>query len=154
MPAAKTPAPLSVLPLTAVLRSLATTTVSSSRLLLPPSLAAMSVLANTESPLLNPDRNPLLRAFMKRTFYAQFCAGEDPAEVRRTIDGLKRMGFSGVILGYAKEVVLSEEQRKDLASSQTGEAAEDCVRNEITPWAAGTMETVKLAQPGDFVALK
>ncbi|KAH6853101.1 FAD-linked oxidoreductase-like protein [Chaetomium sp. MPI-CAGE-AT-0009] len=148
------PAPLAVLPLTNVLRSLMTTTVSSSPLLLPPSLAIMSVLANTSVAVLNPDRNPLLRFFLKKTFYAQFCAGENPLEVRRTIESLKTIGLSGVILGYAKEVVLTEAQMKDLASCSTGAVAEDCVRTEITPWANGTMETVRLASPGDFVALK
>ena len=148
------PAPLSVLPLTNVLRSLMTTTVSSSPLLLPPSLATMSVLANTSTAMLNPDKNPILRFFLKKTFYAQFCAGENPLEVRRTIESLKTIGLSGVILGYAKEVVLTEAQMKDLASCNTGAAAEDCVRTEITPWANGTMETVRLASPGDFVALK
>ena len=148
------PAPLAVLPLTNVLRSLMTTTVSSSPLLLPPSLAIMSTLANTTSSALNPDRNPLLRLFLKQTFYAQFCAGENAPEVRRTIESLKQIGFGGVILGYAKEVVLSEAQMEDLASCSAGAAAEECVRTEITPWATGTMETVRLASPGDFVALK
>ncbi|KAK1778297.1 FAD-linked oxidoreductase-like protein [Copromyces sp. CBS 386.78] len=152
----KTPSPLAVLPLTNVLRSWMTTTVSSSPFLLPPSLAAMSVLAHTTNPALNPDRNPLLRAFLKKTFYAQFCAGENPAEVRQTIDSLKQIGFSGVILGYAREVVLTDSETKDLASSaaEGGAAAEECIRTEINPWAEGTMETVRLASHGDFVALK
>ncbi|KAJ4286628.1 proline dehydrogenase [Collariella sp. IMI 366227] len=148
------PAPLAVLPLTNVLRSFMTTTVSSSSLLLPPSLAIMSVLANTTNPALNPDRNPILRFFLKKTFYAQFCAGENAPEVRRTIESLKRIGFGGVILGYAKEVVLTPAQMKDLAACSSGAAADDCIKNEITPWAKGTMETVDLASPGDFVALK
>ncbi|KAL2129436.1 hypothetical protein VTI74DRAFT_7810 [Chaetomium olivicolor] len=148
------PAPLAVLPLTNVLRSLMTTTISSSPLLLPPSLAMMSILANTTSPVLNPDRNPILRFFLKKTFYAQFCAGENAPEVRRTIESLKGIGFGGVILGYAKEVVLTDAQMKDLAACGSGAAAEECVRNEIIPWAKGTMETVELASPGDFVALK
>jgi hypothetical protein len=114
----------------------------------------MAVLANTTNPVLNPDRNPILRFFLKKTFYAQFCAGENAPEVRRTIKSLKNIGFGGVILGYAKEVVLTEAQMKDLASCGSGAAAEECVRTEIRPWAAGTMETVQLASPGDFVALK
>jgi hypothetical protein len=114
----------------------------------------MSVLANTSTAMLNPDKNPILRFFLKKTFYAQFCAGENPLEVRRTIESLKTIGLSGVILGYAKEVVLTEAQMKDLASCNTGAAAEECVRTEITPWANGTMETVRIASPGDFVALK
>jgi hypothetical protein len=114
----------------------------------------MSVLANTSNSALNPDRNPILRLFLKSTFYAQFCAGENAPEVRRTIESLKRIGFGGVILGYAREVVLSEAQMKNLASCGDGAAAEECIRTEITPWATGTMETVLLASPGDFVALK
>jgi proline dehydrogenase len=145
--------PLSVLPLSMILRSLATTTVSSSSLLLSPSLRIMSALAHSSNPLLNPDRNPILRFAMKKTFYAQFCAGENPVEVRRTVDRLKRIGFTGVILGYAKEVVVSESEARDLAQKK-GEESEALVRSEVTPWAQGTLETVRLAQPGDFVALK
>lgn len=151
---AKPVAPLSVLPLSAVVRTLATTTISSSPLLLPPSLVAMRVLAHTKNPVLNPDKNPLLRWFLKKTFYAQFCAGENATEVRGTVDGLRKIGFTGVILGYAREVVLTESQTKNLTACDQGAEKEECVRNEIQPWAAGTMETVRLAQPGDFVALK
>lgn len=147
-------APLSVLPLAMIIRSLGTTTVSSSPVLLNPSLHLMAALAHSRNPLLSPDRNPLLRYFLKKTFYAQFCAGENPIEVRQTIDGLKQIGFTGVILGYAKEVVLSEAQARDLASGKAGQETEECIRNEIEPWTQGTLETVRLAQPGDFVALK
>ncbi|KAI0099181.1 proline dehydrogenase [Nemania sp. FL0031] len=148
------PAPLSVLPLATVLRTLGSTTISSSRILLPPSLAIMSTLAYSNRALFNPDKNPLLRWFLKQTFYAQFCAGENAVEVRRTVDGLKGIGYTGVILGYAKEVVLTDEQTRDLSSCGEGPAAEECIRNEIMPWAAGTMETLQLAGPNDFVALK
>ena len=57
-------------------------------------------------------------------------------------------------MGYAKEVVLTEAQMKDLSSCGQGAAAEECIRTEINPWATGTMETVLLASPGDYVALK
>ncbi|KAK4444144.1 FAD-linked oxidoreductase-like protein [Podospora aff. communis PSN243] len=148
-------APLAVLPLTSVLRTLMTTTVSSSKFLLPPSLAIMSVLANSHSPALNPDRNPLLRFILKKTFYTQFCAGENAAEVRHTIASLKKIGFSGVILGYAKEVVLTDAQTRDLTSNGIhSAAAQECITTEIKAWADGTMATVSLASPGDFVALK
>ncbi|OTB01325.1 hypothetical protein M426DRAFT_64341 [Hypoxylon sp. CI-4A] len=147
-------APLSILPLTTVLRNLATSSISSSPILLPPSLAIMSVLAHSNLSVLNPDKNPLLRWFLKKTFYAQFCAGENAAEVRYTIDGLKKIGFTGVILGYAREIVLNEKQTQNLSACDEGAIADECVRNEIGPWAAGTLETVRLAQHGDFVALK
>ncbi|ROT39656.1 proline dehydrogenase [Sodiomyces alkalinus F11] len=149
-------APLSLLPLSMIVRSLFTTTVSSSPVLLRPSLRVMSVLAHSSNAFFNPDRNPVLRWFLKKTFYAQFCAGERPEEVRQTIRRLKDIGFTGVILGYAKEVVLSETQARGLAScgGDGPEAAADCIKNEIVPWAEATETTVKLAQPGDFVALK
>lgn len=148
--------PLSILPLQNIIRSLAVTTISSSPLLLTPSLAIMSILANTNNPILNPDRNPLLRFFIKSTFYAQFCAGENAAEVRSTIARLKGLGFSGVILCYAKEVVLTASQAKGLASGAAleGEALEQVIKSEVVPWAEGTLETVRLASEGDYVALK
>ncbi|KAL5314626.1 hypothetical protein ACEPPN_017269 [Leptodophora sp. 'Broadleaf-Isolate-01'] len=128
--------------------------ISSSPILLRPSLAIMSKLAHSQSAILSPDSNPLLRFFLKRTFYKQFCAGENEAEVKQTVDGLRNLGFSGVILSYAKEVVLDKKQTEALASSGNSEAAEACIRNEIIPWANGTQETVRMTRPGDFVALK
>ncbi|KAG7102779.1 proline dehydrogenase like protein [Verticillium longisporum] len=156
-PAAVTPAPahkapLSLLPLHMILRSLLTTTISSSRWLLPPSLAIASALAHATHPLLSPDRNPLLRVLLKHTFYAQFCAGETPAEVRRTVSRLKGLGFSGVILGYAREVVMAEAQTRGLSgASETSRRSDE---EEVRPWQEGTEQTVRLAEAGDFVALK
>ena len=147
-------APLSMLPLSMILRSFATTVVSSSPVLLPPSLTIMGLLAHSTNPLLNPDRNPLLRWLLKRSFYAQFCAGEDPAEVRATVARLKGIGFTGVILGFAREVVLTERQAADMADGRMGEETQQCIQDEIIPWTEGTLETVRLTEPGDYVALK
>lgn len=147
-------APLALLPLSMILRSLATTIVSSSPILLPPSLRIMAALAHSTNPLFNPDRNPILRYALKNSFYAQFCAGENALEVRRTVAKLKNIGFTGVILGYAKEVVLNNEQAADLTASKAGVETSEGIENEIMPWAAGTMETVRLAEAGDYVALK
>jgi hypothetical protein len=114
----------------------------------------MSTLAHSQSPLLNPDSNPLLRFFLKKTFYRQFCAGENAREVASTVNYLKSLGFKGVILGYAREVVMDESQTTSLSSCEETEAAEACIRNEILPWKKGTLETVQMTVPGDFVALK
>ncbi|PFH62168.1 hypothetical protein XA68_14837 [Ophiocordyceps unilateralis] len=146
--------PLSVLPLAMVLRSLGTNIVSSSPLLLPVSLRIMLALAHSSNPLLSPDRNPLLRFLLKKSFYAQFCAGEDAVEVRQTVARLKSIGFTGVILGYAREVVLSDDRVDALGPAQLGKETRDIVEEEIEPWARGTLETVSLADDGDFVALK
>lgn len=147
-------APLSVLPLSMIIRSLGTTVVSSSPILLPPSLRVMALLAHTTNPILNPDKNPLLRYFLKKTFYAQFCAGEDATEVRHTISRLKNIGFSGVILGYAKEVVLPESQAQDLGAQDMTKETQLDIDGEIAPWTTGTLATVGLAETGDYVALK
>lgn len=115
----------------------------------------MNVLAHTTNPLLHPDHNPLLRSLIKRTFYAQFCAGENAAEVRATVARLKGLGFSGVIMGYAREVVLTNAQIQHLEDfGLKGEDVEETIKNEVVPWANGTLETVRLASEGDYVALK
>jgi proline dehydrogenase len=113
----------------------------------------MSILAHSESALLNPDRNPVLRWFLKHTFYAQFCAGENAAEVKNTIEGLKKMGCKGVMLCYAKEAE-HDDAESDEAVVQTESQRASIVENEILPWKKGTLATVALTGPGDFVALK
>ena len=59
------------------------------------------------------------------------------------------MGFQGVILGYAREVVMEE-------GKTVGQ--EDRMGNdttvEVNAWKQGTLETVRLAEEGDYVALK
>lgn len=116
----------------------------------------MSKLAHAKSPLFNPDKNPLLRYPLKKTFYQQFCAGENGREVTQAVNSLKNMGYKGVILGYAREVVLEEGEQDGLSAFSWGsaEAEEACIKNEIQPWARGCLETVELTSPGDFVALK
>ncbi|RDL32949.1 FAD-linked oxidoreductase [Venustampulla echinocandica] len=123
-------------------------------MLFPPLLVITSKLAHTQFRILSPDSNPLLRYVIRKTFYHQFCAGENAVEVKKTIDGLKTLGYKGVILGYAKEVVMDEKQTNNLSSCGDPEVAEQCIRNEIIPWAQGTLATVKLTSPGDFIALK
>ena len=142
---AKTLPPLSLLPFSILLRSYLITSISASPILLRPSMRILSTLANSSSPFLSPDRNPVLHWSLKKTFYKQYCAGETSAEVRRTVEGLKRIGYRGVILGYAKEVVL----RNGEAEGEMGEG-----REELERWRRGTMETVRLTERGDHVALK
>lgn len=144
--------PLSKLPTGHILRSLMTTTISSSPKLLPPSLTVMSFIANSETPLLNPDTNPLLRWGLKNTFYRQFCAGEKASEIARTAKELRSLGFSGIILNYAKEVIVPKTGGVGPIASK--EEYAKCIADEIIPWATGNIETIRMAQRGDFVALK
>ena len=148
------PAPLSCLPLTTLIRSYIITSVSSYPILLRPSLAALSFLAYSKSPIFSPDHNPLLRFILKKSFYAQFCAGERPAEIRRTIDGLQEMGYKGVILGYAKEVVLEGNDVATLDKATDCAEQERCNAEDVASWEKGTLETVELCKKDDFVALK
>ena len=145
---------MSCLPLSALLRSYLITSISSVPFLLRPSLSILSFLAHAKSPLLNPDTSPLLRLALKTTFYAQFCAGETPAEVRNTIAGLKHTGFKGVILGHAREVVLTKADAEGLDAAKDCEEQERCNAEEIGRWRENTIATIDLSQKGDFVALK
>ncbi|KAL1963677.1 hypothetical protein VTN77DRAFT_7881 [Rasamsonia byssochlamydoides] len=154
----KPASPLSILPLSEVIRSLSVTTISSVPLFLGPTLATLSFLANSKSALLDPDRNGILNFLLRKTLYAQFCAGENPPAVKKCIKELKRMGYSGVILGYGKEVVMDEDEASAVGT-QTLDSRDDAAvqeRNtrEVLAWKDGTMKTVELAEEGDFVALK
>jgi hypothetical protein len=93
--------------------------------------------------ILNPERNPLLRWIFKHTFYAQFCAGENKAEVQKTISNVKKVGYRGVILEYALELLKEDE----VSVKQTAE-------EQMEVWRNGMLESVDMAAPGDFVALK
>ena len=148
------PSSMSILPLPSLIRSYLITSISSYKTLLRPSMAVLSFLCHSKSPLLNPDTSPLLRSALKKTFYAQFCAGETPAEVRSTISGLKSLGYKGVIMGHAKEVVLSEEDAASLDSSVDCAEQERCNAEDIERWKSNTIATIDLAQKDDFVALK
>ncbi|SPO02580.1 related to proline oxidase [Cephalotrichum gorgonifer] len=145
--------PLSVLPLKVILRSLFVSAVSSSKPLLPPSLYFMSILASSTNPLLNPDKNPVLRFFVKQIFYDHFCAGETREEVGKTIADLKGIGYSGVMLCYAREAVPEGASSSELLSNNDP-AVRAAIDEEVKMWAEGTLRTVSLAQAGDFVALK
>ncbi|KAH0544332.1 hypothetical protein GP486_008521 [Trichoglossum hirsutum] len=111
----------------------------------------MAYLARSPSRLLSPDRSFLMHWILKRTLYAQFCAGENRMETRTTIGRLKGMGYSGVILAYARELELDH----DTASELVGEHKENEKSLEDAQlWKEGTLETVRLASAGDFVAVK
>ena len=66
--------------------------------------------------------------------------------------GLKVMGFKGVVLGYAREVVMEHDEanrRPEKVAMNEGD-----ISAEIENWKKGTLETVEMAGKGDFVALK
>lgn len=115
-------------------------------------MSILSHLAHSQSAVLNPDRNPVLRYLLKKTFYRQFCAGETREEIQKTVKNLKSLGYKGVILGYAKEVVIESDVATAIKSKPTNSLAE--TKTEVEQWKTGTMETIRLTEEGDFVALK
>ncbi|KAJ9300197.1 hypothetical protein DTO271G3_2314 [Paecilomyces variotii] len=141
-----TESPLAVLPLSTVVRSLLILSISSSSILLKPCIRALSALAHPRTPVLDVAKNPALNWIIKNTIYKQFNAGENKAEVQRSIQEMKRLGYRGVLLGYAREV---------LAGENGGHLVDEkAAREEVDTWLQGTLQTVDMAQEDDFVALK
>ncbi|KAK2789844.1 proline dehydrogenase [Onygenales sp. PD_12] len=94
--------------------------------------------------------NPVLRFFLDKIFYAHFCAGATEAEIKRTVGGLRNLGFKGVIINYAREV--------DLSTTKTVQAstAERLAAHQahVAEWLDGSLRGVKYSNAGDYVALK
>ena len=146
--------PLSLLPFPTLLRSYALTALSSYPLLLTPSLRFLSFIAHSPSAILNPDRNFLLHWILKKTFYVQFCAGETPREVQRTVRGLKSMGYKGVILACGKEIVLDKGEKVETSPAVAAPAESVETEKDVQAWKEGTLKTVEMAEAGDFIGLK
>lgn len=148
-------APLSLLPLSFLLRSYLVASLSSSPHLLTPSLRLLSIIANPPSPFLDPDRNPFLRHLLRKTLYAHFCAGENLVEVRKNSFVLKGLGYSGVILNHGREIVISSEASEDDEMLKVGSGDLDmATQKDVENWKRSNLETVRLVDVGGFVALK
>lgn len=136
--------PLSLLPLNVLLRSYLVSSLSSSPSLLTVSLRLLSKIIYSDSTFLSTDRNTLLRYLLKNTLYVQFCAGEETKEVENTLSNLKKTGYHGVILAYAKETAIND------GGEQV--ASEDAA--DVEAWKQGNLQTLRLSKEGDFVAIK
>lgn len=88
-------------------------------------------LASSESVFVSPDRNLILLYLLKNTFYAHFCAGKSPPEVMLVVAGLKQLGFSGVILTYAKKISPNRNRMQELTISCSNDPD---VRSEVETW--------------------
>ncbi|KAJ8057989.1 hypothetical protein OCU04_013162 [Sclerotinia nivalis] len=139
------------MPMPLLLKSYFITSILASPKIIKFFLPLLNTLANSNSALLNPDRNPVLHMIVRKFIYDHFIAGEDASQVRASVAAMKKLGFSGVILGYAKEVNVTggEVQRGDgmSVSKEVGEKA-------IGEWRDGLMSTLSLLQPGDFLSVK
>lgn len=133
---------LATLPISQVLRTYLITAISSSPLLLDASSALLRRMLKSKSFLFSLEKNPLARLLLWETFYKQFCAGSNRSEIAHTCQKLRKQGYGGVVLEYALEVLEAEE-------SAAGNEL-----NDIARWKKGMLDSVSMALPGDFVALK
>ncbi|OLN96027.1 putative proline dehydrogenase, mitochondrial 1 [Colletotrichum chlorophyti] len=143
--------PLSRLSTPTLLRSLFLTSFMSYGFLMKPSLAILHFIAKSRMALFNPDRNPVLNRLLRWTIYDHFCAGENLEQVTKTVFEVKRMGYQGVILGYAKEIVLDTKEEK--SDAKAGQYAPACYEM-VDQWKKGNLETLRMVAPGDFLAVK
>ena len=133
------------LPLTDILRSYVIMTVSSSPFLLDTSSKMLNGLISSKYHIFDVDKNLLLRWLLRVTFYNQFCAGEQPHEVKASLHALRRQGYQGAIVEYANEVMgeLGNEAKYQTRAAQ-----------DIENWKNGLLNTIAVTEPGDWVGLK
>ncbi|KAK6206867.1 proline dehydrogenase [Colletotrichum tabaci] len=144
--------PLSRLPTLALVRSLVLTQFMSSPLLMKPALPLLHFIAKSKMALFNPDRNPVLNRLLRWTIYDHFCAGENLQQVTKTVNSVKRMGYQGVILNYAKEIVLDTKEA-GADDAPAGDYAAPFYEM-VDLWKKGNIETLRMLAPGDFLAVK
>lgn len=142
--------PLSIMPLPLLLKSYLITSILASPKIIKFFLPLLNKLANSSSTILNPDRNPVLHMIVRKFIYDHFIAGENATQVRARVKEMKGLGFSGVILGYAREVNVSGGEVGGDVSGVSKEVGERAIRE----WRDGLMSTLSLLQPGDFLSLK
>ncbi|CAN9259192.1 unnamed protein product [Alternaria alternata] len=83
--------------------------------------------------------------------------GETEQETRACVKQLKDLGFKGVILTYAKEMVF--DHKNESANHHTSDKFVDAKAiaahdTDIEAWRAGTLRTLDLISEGDILALK
>lgn len=144
------PADLARLPTANILRNIFLGIFFTSPILFKPGFAFLKIIANSRSRLLNPDVNPLLRLVLKPLLYNQFCAGTGPAEIARTRENIKRVGYSGIILCYGKEILIDDK------SNELRSATELAVKlsAEIAHWRDGNLSTLDIVGAGDWLGMK
>ncbi|KAK4504346.1 hypothetical protein PRZ48_005262 [Zasmidium cellare] len=139
LPKMKPVAPLGNLPLSQILRTYLITSISSSPALMNASTKTLRAMLESSNPLFDLNKNPLMRWILLETFYKQFCAGSNKAQIAKTTEELRQQGYSGVILEYALEVLT--EKKSDEAK-------------DVETWKKGMLDSVDMAAVGDYVALK
>lgn len=118
-------------------------------------MGAMNVIVQSKSPLLSPDRNPILRGVIRALVYDHFCAGATVSEVKTSIAEIKAAGYAGVILGYGREIVVN-------AKSGPSQEADSPIKSEpqsqhdqhIAQWVEGNRATLAMIGENDYMNIK
>jgi proline dehydrogenase len=103
-------------------------------------------VAESRQPFLDPDRNPVLNKILRATLYDHFCGGWERDQILNCIKSVKNVGYAGVILNYAREIVAH-----DLAASSS---TVDISAQQIQQWHEGNLQTLSMLGPGDYVGIK
>ncbi|KAI9370208.1 FAD-linked oxidoreductase-like protein [Aspergillus egyptiacus] len=143
--------PLAVLPLKTLIYSVLFTSVMSSPIL-GPCVGLLKYVIESKSPLLHPSRNRLMRYLLRTTIYNHFCAGENEAEVRQSVQKMKALGFKGVILGYARESVARMDHARYGASAANAKQA--LMERAVDEWKEGNLRTLSMIGKGDYLNVK
>ncbi|KAK6382664.1 proline dehydrogenase [Exophiala oligosperma] len=101
---------------------------------------------------MNPDKNPLLRMIVYPLVYKQFCAGRDQAEIARTSAEVRRLGFSGVVLCYGKEVQVQGGTNDEFLGYNRNKVP--ALDAEVAQWEDGNIETLNMIAEGDWLGIK
>ncbi|KAH7317336.1 FAD-linked oxidoreductase-like protein [Rhexocercosporidium sp. MPI-PUGE-AT-0058] len=136
-----------------LIRSLMMTYILSSPRLVRISIPAMNKISHSKSWFLNPDRNPILHFFVRKLVYDPFSAGQNEAEIQRTMSTIKDMGFEGVILGYSKETLVDKSATAEEAAG-LGRGVSCALESCVEEWKEGNLRTLAMLGTTDFLAIK
>lgn len=142
--------PLALLPMPMLVRSAGLLSVMASPMLRRPALAILGRAVSNKGFLMNPNKNPVMRYLLTKTLYDQFCAGRTTEEIQRTMTTLRKMGYSGIILGNGRDVVLPIGETQTSAIKQYKQLDYD----NVETWKVKTLATLRYLGAGDYLALK
>ncbi|KAJ3518865.1 hypothetical protein NM208_g14353 [Fusarium decemcellulare] len=142
VPAPRKPTPrvLRDVPLPILFRSLLVLSVAA----LPSSI--LSVIIRTtkkHSQFLSNSR--LLRWPVHRTFYNTFCIGSEKNDIRENIKALRGMGIDGIVLAFARETKIGNEEQTNVLTASNPSLRE---------WVSMNMETLQNLTNEDYLALR
>lgn len=128
-----------------LLRSLLLGYCFSSPRLLKSSIRLMNLVVHSKWAILHPDKSPIVAAILRAFIYDHFCAGTNPTAVRASIEQTKSLGYSGIILGFSREI---------MAEDVKGASAAELESKAIQSWKEANLCSLKLISRGDHTNLK